>query len=160
MKSKCSKITVTGDRAKRGARVLIYRLWYFCFIDWNWRCEWLCVEGGRATRTLHEVELTLFNRSMCNQPSWYANLLTHNMICAGDISGGRGTCTGDSGGPLACVDASLSTWRIYGLTSWAKVPCAGPDSPTIFTRVSVFIDWINNHIQKLEGLLSENTSTT
>jgi len=106
------------------------------------------LEGGKATHTLHEVELTLFNRSTCNQPSWYANFLTENMICAGDPDGGRGTCTGDSGGPLACVDKSLKTWRIYGLTSWAKVPCAGPDSPTVFTRVSAFVSWINSNIEK------------
>ena len=105
-------------------------------------------EGGKATPTLHEVELTVFDRSMCNQPTWYANLVNVNMICAGDLQGGRGTCTGDSGGPLACVDESLTTWTIYGLTSWAKVPCAGPDSPTVFTRVSAFVPWINRTIEK------------
>lgn len=105
-------------------------------------------DGGKATQTLHEVELTMFNRSMCNKPWWYANLLTDRMMCAGDLAGGRGTCTGDSGGPLACVDESLSTWTLYGLTSWAKVPCAGPDSPTVFTRISAFVQWINSIIEK------------
>jgi len=70
------------------------------------------------------------------------------MICAGYAGGGRGTCSGDSGGPLACVDKGMKTWRIIGLTSWAKVPCAGPDSPTIFTRVSAFVPWINGVIGK------------
>ena len=105
-------------------------------------------EGGSATRTLHEVELALFNRSMCNQPAWYDNLLTDNMVCAGHIPGGRGTCTGDSGGPLACVGSSLETWTIHGLTSWAKIPCGGPDSPTVFTRVSAYADWISSHVEK------------
>lgn len=90
----------------------------------------------------------MFDHSTCNQPSWYANLLTDNMLCAGHIGGGRGTCTGDSGGPLACVDESLTTWTILGLTSWAKVPCAGPDSPTVFTRVASFVKWIRGHIEK------------
>ena len=105
-------------------------------------------DGGKATHTLHEVQLTAFDRSTCNQPSWYANFLTDRMICAGDVEGGRGTCTGDSGGPLACVDESLTTWTVYGLASWAKVPCAGPDSPTVFTRVSAFVIWIKSNIKK------------
>ena len=105
-------------------------------------------EGGKATRSLHEVELTLFNLSTCNQPTWYANFLTDNMICAGYAGGGRGTCSGDSGGPLACVDKAMKTWRLIGLTSWAKVPCAGPQSPTIFTRVSAFVPWINSVVDK------------
>jgi len=106
------------------------------------------LDGGQATRTLYEVELTLFNRSTCNQPSWYANRLTDNMVCAGNIEGGRGTCTGDSGGPLACVDGSLKDWKLYGVTSWGKLPCGGPDSPTVFTCVSAFVEWIKEHIEK------------
>jgi len=116
---------------------------------------WVVSEGGKATRTLHEVELTVFSLSVCNQPTWYANYLTVNMVCAGDPAGGRGTCTGDSGGPLACVDESLQKWTVHGLTSWAKVPCAGPDSPTVFTRVSAFVPWINSHIEKTRLLATQ-----
>jgi len=70
------------------------------------------------------------------------------MICAGDVNGGRGTCTGDSGGPLACVNQSLTTWILIGVVSWAKIPCAGPKGPTVFTRVSAFVQWINSAIEK------------
>lgn len=67
--------------------------------------------------------------------------LRESHLCAGFLSGGRDTCTGDSGGPLqissedeACVA------QIIGITSFG-IGC-GSTTPGIYTRVSEYIDWI------------------
>lgn len=48
---------------------------------------------------------------------------------------------GDSGGPLNCfVDGA---WRVHGIASYAPSgSCNQVRKPTVFTRVSSFIDWI------------------
>lgn len=47
---------------------------------------------------------------------------------------GKGTCFGDSGGPLA------ADGRLIGLVAWVN-PCAG-GLPDGYTRVAVFLNWI------------------
>lgn len=65
--------------------------------------------------------------------------ITKNMLCAGFTEGGRDSCQGDSGGPL--VTRYKSTWFLTGIVSWGK-GCARSGVYGIYTRVSVFVDWI------------------
>lgn len=48
---------------------------------------------------------------------------------------------GDSGGPV--VELSESQPILQGLVSWGK-GCGAPTHPGVNTRVSKFIEWINN----------------
>ena len=64
-------------------------------------------------------------------------------ICAfnltGGVSGGpTATCQGDSGGPLVMQDGEH--WILVGLTSYGGEVCA--KSPTYFTNVYSYLDWI------------------
>ncbi len=47
---------------------------------------------------------------------------------------------GDSGGPLICLDGD----RYYaaGVTSYGWAHCRWPRAPSVYTRVSHYIDWI------------------
>ncbi|XP_006244780.1 serine protease 40 isoform X2 [Rattus norvegicus] len=63
-----------------------------------------------------------------------------DMICAGDITNQKSTCRGDSGGPLVCLLDSY--WYLVGLASWSGACLEPIHSPSIFTRVSHFSDWI------------------
>lgn len=54
------------------------------------------------------------------------------------------TRQGDYGGPLACY--THDCWVLQGLIIPNRV-CARPRWPAIFTRVSVFVDWINKVMQ-------------
>ncbi|XP_066908844.1 serine protease nudel [Halyomorpha halys] len=68
-----------------------------------------------------------------------------NEICAGYSEGGRDTCQGDSGGPLLCRLGS-NKWYVAGIVSHGE-GCARKGEPGVYTRVSIFHDWI---LQNLE----------
>lgn len=64
-------------------------------------------------------------------------------ICAGEKGGGRDACQGDSGGPLFCRSVSNSSeWYLAGVVSHGE-GCARADEPGVYTRVALFLDWIN-----------------
>uniref|UniRef100_G1LVJ5 tryptase n=1 Tax=Ailuropoda melanoleuca TaxID=9646 RepID=G1LVJ5_AILME len=64
-----------------------------------------------------------------------------DMFCAGDLMTGKSICRGDSGGPLVCKMNS-STWFLMGLSSWS-LACHYPTSPSVFTRLTYFSNWIS-----------------
>ncbi|KAL3064030.1 hypothetical protein OYC64_000349 [Pagothenia borchgrevinki] len=65
------------------------------------------------------------------------------MVCAGGdgvVSG----CNGDSGGPLNCRRTD-GAWEVQGIVSFGSgLSCNFPKKPTVFTRVSSYIDWISS----------------
>ncbi|XP_017003409.2 brachyurin [Drosophila takahashii] len=70
----------------------------------------------------------------------YANIRSTN-ICM-DTTGGRSTCTGDSGGPLIYNDPNLNTDVLIGITSYGKKSGCTKGYPSVFTRVTAYLDWI------------------
>jgi secreted trypsin-like serine protease len=66
-------------------------------------------------------------------------------LCAGDLSGGRGTCYGDSGGPiLSTVSDASNDWRTgvqVGIVSYGR-GCGRVYGPGVYTRVSAYIPWL------------------
>jgi len=52
---------------------------------------------------------------------------------------------GDSGGPLVCRDGDR--WILYGVVSWGSHEgCAITNGPTVYARVSAFVNWISKTI--------------
>lgn len=65
-----------------------------------------------------------------------------NEICAGLPKGGKDACQGDSGGPLLCQsESNASEFYLAGIVSHGE-GCARADEPGVYTRVALFIDWI------------------
>jgi len=64
-----------------------------------------------------------------------------DQICAVYEGGGIDFCNGDSGGPLACYTEAGNP-VLQGIVSFS-VGCAFAYKPGVYTRVSSFIDWIN-----------------
>lgn len=69
-------------------------------------------------------------------------------ICAGLFEGGRDACQGDSGGPFMCRNPHfLNQWYLAGIVSHGE-GCARPNEPGVYTRVSLYIDWLYDQIRK------------
>uniref|UniRef100_A0A182PPS0 Peptidase S1 domain-containing protein n=1 Tax=Anopheles epiroticus TaxID=199890 RepID=A0A182PPS0_9DIPT len=71
--------------------------------------------------------------------------VTDRNVCLGPATGGIGACTGDAGGAVIQQINGVDT--IVGIVSWQLAGCGQPGNPTITTRVSAFIEWINQNSQ-------------
>ncbi|XP_041966441.1 enteropeptidase [Alosa sapidissima] len=95
-------------------------------------------EGGTVADVLQQAVVPLVGWAQCQELLPEYNL-TAQMVCAGFLEGGVDTCQGDSGGPLMCEEDGR--WVLVGATSFG-VGCARPNRPSVYTRVSEFIDWV------------------
>ncbi|XP_074055125.1 serine protease 27-like [Macrotis lagotis] len=108
-------------------------------------------ENYSETSKLQEAEIPLMNSYLCNL--FYGVQMTGNltydikddMLCAGDIIHQRAICRGDSGGPLVCEFSE--TWMQVGIASWG-MECVTQVSPSVFSRVSYYLDWIEETKKK------------
>ncbi|XP_020838629.1 chymotrypsin-like elastase family member 3B [Phascolarctos cinereus] len=103
--------------------------------------------NGPLPDVLQQAVLPVVDHEHCSQRDWWSSSVKTTMVCAGgDIRSG---CNGDSGGPLNC-QANDGTWKVHGATSFvSSLGCNTLKKPTVFTRVSAFIDWI-------EKIIAEN----
>ncbi|XP_067654173.1 chymotrypsin A-like [Haliotis asinina] len=100
---------------------------------------------GHIQRYLQEVDVPIINNKLC---AYYMGSHIHDSnICAGYSQGGKDACQGDSGGPLVCLKGGV--WKIVGVVSWG-IGCGERNAPGVYTRVSSFIDWIDD-IMKRNG---------
>ncbi|XP_065110087.1 coagulation factor VII [Paramisgurnus dabryanus] len=94
-------------------------------------------QSGPPSVVLQKLEVPRVSLEECRRQTGLK--ITRNMLCAGYKEGGRDSCQGDSGGPL--VTRYNNTWFLTGIVSWGK-GCARSGAYGIYTRVSVFVDWI------------------
>lgn len=81
--------------------------------------------------------VVVLSNSICQLS--YIETLKSTMICG---QGVQETCYGDSGGPLAYNNGTNDV--LIGITSYGLLLCAG--SPSVFTRVTSYLGWINSHL--------------
>ncbi|XP_020789112.1 chymotrypsin-like elastase family member 2A [Boleophthalmus pectinirostris] len=111
---------------------------YPCYVT-GWGRLWT---GGPIADTLQQALLPVVDHATCSRSDWWGTLVTTNMICAGG-DGEVSSCNGDSGGPLNCK-GSDGAWDVQGIVSFgSSLGCNYPKKPSVFTRVSTYIDWIN-----------------
>ncbi|KAJ6219678.1 hypothetical protein RDWZM_005490 [Blomia tropicalis] len=112
---------------------------------------------GKFPTILQKVTINVIDPIECKKAYETVANITDGMICSGED--GKGTCEGDSGGPLQCLDHVSNDnilvtnnannnnldinqrWTLYGLTSWA-VGCAEGPFPSVAARVALYRDWI------------------
>ncbi|XP_017477020.1 PREDICTED: trypsin-1-like [Rhagoletis zephyria] len=90
--------------------------------------------GGIIQKQLQKVHLQIFSDEECSQR--HGTQLHATTICAGVPEGGKGQCSGDSGGPL------LVDGQQVGIVSWSRKPCTVAPYPGVFTEVSAYVDWM------------------
>lgn len=94
---------------------------------------WGLNEKGQTPIDLQALEVPVVSSATCNRPSSYDGQITSRMFCAGPMTGGSGSCKGDSGGPIT---GGVGNSLLTGVVSWGYVPCALPKFPGVFTKIS------------------------
>uniref|UniRef100_A0A8I3MXZ2 Plasminogen activator n=1 Tax=Canis lupus familiaris TaxID=9615 RepID=A0A8I3MXZ2_CANLF len=103
-----------------------------------------------CSERLKEAHVRLCPSSRCTSRQLSNKTMTDDMLCAGDTrSGGNqanlhDACQGDSGGPLACMKDNRMT--LVGIISW-DIGCGQKDVPGIYTKVTDYLDWIQDNMQ-------------
>jgi secreted trypsin-like serine protease len=100
-----------------------------------------------ATTMLMKANLGLVPFSLCNRT--YVSTVPKGLnpdkqMCAGDAKGLADACQGDSGGPLQVKPSNSNVFKVVGIVS-AGHGCGG-SRPGLYTRVSGYIDWIEDII--------------
>jgi len=93
---------------------------------------------------LQIVKVPIMSNKKCEKMYRKAkhNLVARKTIlCAGYAFGGKDSCEGDSGGPLAVREGPDARWTLAGIVS-NGIKCAEPNLPGIYTRISEYDDWI------------------
>ncbi|KAJ1125619.1 hypothetical protein NDU88_004043 [Pleurodeles waltl] len=114
-------------------------------------------------RHLQKVSITLIGQKTCNCIYSSLDSLEHSkpvlpgMLCGTDKDGNRGPCSGDSGGPVVCNEDG--TWFLAGIVSFS-LACHLPNSPTVFSAVSTFSNWIKTRTAGRDSLVSFTNQTT
>ncbi|XP_034486952.1 chymotrypsin-2-like [Drosophila innubila] len=94
--------------------------------------------GGKVQTTLQQVPLKVYSDEECSLRHRGATDPRYH-ICGGVDEGGKGQCSGDSGGPL------LFNGQQVGIVSWSIKPCAVAPYPGVYCRVASYIDWIQKN---------------
>ncbi|XP_018578841.1 serine protease snake-like [Anoplophora glabripennis] len=99
---------------------------------------------------LMKVTLNIYHNSECTKIYHKSKDLPRgvvsNMLCAGDLRGGKDTCQGDSGGPLLITKAgNQCKFYVIGVTSFGK-SCGQVNTTAVYTKVSSYVDWIEKTI--------------
>lgn len=77
--------------------------------------------GGVVMTNLQKVDLQVYSAYDCGQI--HRSTVHYTNICGGIPEGGKGQCSGDSGGPLLVDGVQV------GIVSWSVKPCTVPPYP-------------------------------
>nr|XP_056720928.1 chymotrypsin-like elastase family member 1 [Euleptes europaea] len=98
--------------------------------------------NGPGASVLQQALLPVVSYSTCSTSAYWGSKVKDTMVCAGGDGKGDG-CKGDSGGPLNC--RVNGKYYVHGVLSYGSLPC-NYWKPSVFTRVSAYISWMNNII--------------
>lgn len=117
---------------------------FTCYIS-GWG---LLYTGGPVPAKLQEAAINVVAHETCSRGDWWGSIALKSMVCAGG-DGITSGCQGDSGGPLSCKVKGDDVFRVHGVVSYGPSGnCNQVKAPTVFTRVSYFIDWIYSTVME------------
>ncbi|XP_076240927.1 uncharacterized protein LOC143183288 [Calliopsis andreniformis] len=104
---------------------------------------------GKYQNILKEVDVPVVNNQICEHQMRRTRLgpsfnLHPGFICAGGEEG-KDACKGDGGGPMVCE--RNGRWQLAGIVSWG-IGCGQPGVPGVYSRVSYYLDWIHQAVNR------------
>ncbi|XP_076004105.1 ovochymase-2 [Genypterus blacodes] len=114
--------------------------------------------NAKVAEALNQVALPVVPYDTCKRADYWWFQVKTSMICCGynlpdEL---KSVCQGDSGGPLVCQDNLSQPWEVHGITSFGPIGCIMNKKPSVFTRTSAYIPWIENVIRR--DIYNEHTS--
>lgn len=112
----------------------------------------LVENAGDSSEVLRKVMLDFLNKEEC-EGTFIGNRafkkgIIDEQLCIGSKRGGKDTCQGDSGGPIQVItEPKGCIYHVIGVTSTGAA-CGIDRSPSIYTRVASYIDWIEGIVWK------------
>ncbi|XP_051791309.1 duodenase-1-like isoform X3 [Erpetoichthys calabaricus] len=102
--------------------------------------------NSMSNNVLREVNVKVQDVNKCKAAKKYN--LQEKVICARG-TGIKGTCNGDSGGPLICPirGAHLAAVGIVSFRLSNDRQCEDPDRNNVYMKVSAYWNWIKKHIR-------------
>lgn len=94
-----------------------------------------------AASTLQTMTTDILNYDACLERMPANSSLAQSNICSDSLQQSKSACNGDSGGPLVVEKEDAAT-ELIGVVSWGFIPCGLANYPSVYTRVSAYIDWI------------------
>jgi secreted trypsin-like serine protease len=101
---------------------------------------------------LQNVKVKILPNEYCSRVAKDTPKFWHSQLCSGNYSGGQDACQGDSGGGL--YTRLASRYILSGIVSYGD-GCARPKLPGIYTRLSYYLDWIEDEMNKLNPRTNE-----
>lgn len=107
--------------------------------------------------TLQKVNINVIDNTTCASNPYYAPYINASVMCAGNKNEKKGSCSGDSGGPLFIDDNGQSL--LVGLASWVNgADCGSPGSPGVYTRLAYYYNWLVEKTGIINSYVKQNDS--
>ena len=105
--------------------------------------------SGTYSSKLRRVKVSIIPLDQCISDFYSKgqDITSEGIICAEGIKG-KGSCLGDSGGPLIAIRNGI--YFLEGITSFGDKLCA-TEIPSVYTSIKYFIPWIKEKIQYFES---------
>ncbi|TNN89477.1 Chymotrypsin-like elastase family member 2A [Liparis tanakae] len=114
--------------------------------------------NAKVAEGLNQVALPVVPYATCKRMDYWWFQVKTSMICCGYTLPDelKSVCQGDSGGPLVCQNTPGGAWEVHGITSFGPIGCVMNKKPSVFTRSSAYLSWIENVIRR--DIYNEHTS--
>jgi len=109
-------------------------------LGWGW------TRFNKFAQFLRQGSMELIKPRECQNRFWSNYKVLKSTFCAGNLQ--SNACSGDSGGPLMCLDLKTGKYLIHGIISWGDTACRRGQSATVFTRIDLYNQWIEREKEK------------
>lgn len=92
-------------------------------------------------KTLQTITTDIVNFEECQAALPDDAPLATSNICSSSHQESRSACNGDSGGPLVVENVDIPS-ELIGIVSWGYIPCGLAQLPSVYTKVSSYVDWV------------------